>query len=891
MLPECSGLDRSGGRSRSPRRGGSREGEQNGRVLATAVPLPTDIEFWPGISDRRFEGTVLSVHPERTCGFIQCPPQLRDVFGNRDIFVTRAMMSNFHAGDVVSFGVDVYRDGKPQAKELRPAGVHRAAAAPAPAATRAVPSSMDASALAQSLTTLAVALAPVVNAAGQMRNTGGAASANNLAASLAVALQASAPQPLASPGAIVAAPPPLPPSAGVELDTTYDIEVPFEQVGALVGRRGASIRELEKKAGGGVRVQVLPPDSHGGPQVAQVTGPSSAAAYAADLVRQKLEEIKQSRIAFDMARSGLQPEEVEPAERPECVHEVEVAPDIIGALIGKHGACIQELQRRAGGGVHIQVQPPEAPGGSQLVQVTGTTAGADMGRELVLKKISEIMSQRAFFESSRPAGLATEAPAFTDIPHDTWAAARPETPAPEATPSTEPIHDSWAATDSTPPAPSGDVTHEVEVPPDFVGALIGKHGSSIHDLERRAGGGVRVQIPPAAAPGGRQVARIIGPAAAASLGRALVEQRLEEIRSERSVHDHMRAVPERSSGAGPAPHVSALADSLRAILERPGGRGQGGAAHTGSGTGVVVGGARPVTTLGTIPGGSTGDVTYELPLPTELVGSLIGRQGSSIHELERRAGGGVRIQVPAAPAGKAVAKVIGPPREAALGKALVQQRVDEIRRERLAYEGSGSGSSSSSSSPAQASLYSLAGGIRTIVPATAGVAPQSMSPPPAGLLGVGRAAATLPTESVEEVPVPVELVGALIGRQGACIGELQLRAGVGVHIQVQPPRGPSGQQLARVSGPAPGVTMGCRLVREKIEELRRERVLHEQLRGSGAVARGSSATGVVLPSQRGPLPAQPAATQDALLSVATALLGAVLQSALPARRHSPGRRL
>jgi len=65
-------------------------------------------------------------------------------------------------------------------------------------------------------------------------------------------------------------------------------------------------------------------------------------------VKQKLEEIRQSRIAHDMIRSGQRPEEVPPSQRPDQIHELEVPADLIGALVGKQGSVIHELEKKGG---------------------------------------------------------------------------------------------------------------------------------------------------------------------------------------------------------------------------------------------------------------------------------------------------------------------------------------------------------------------------------------------------------------------------------------------------------------------------------------------------------------------------------------------------------------
>jgi len=307
-------------RSRSPR------GYSYGSEGYGGIPDSAQTIHVAGVTDQRFEGKLLSVHPEKGFGFIECPPRLRNQFKNKDIFIHKTSMSNFRVGDHVSFGVILYKDGKPQAKDLR------AVRSSGPPAT----SSSAGAGLDQGLASLISALAPVLQgSAGTRAPQAEPNPIASLASVLAPLLQ----------GAAQHAQGNRQPQSGhsdysyedAGEDTSYELEVPYELVGALVGKQGMTIHELERKAGGGVHIQVHRPDYEGGPQIAQVRGPARRADHAIGLVKQKLEEIRQSRIAHDMIRSGQRPEEVPPSQRPDQIHELEVPADLIGALVGKQG--------------------------------------------------------------------------------------------------------------------------------------------------------------------------------------------------------------------------------------------------------------------------------------------------------------------------------------------------------------------------------------------------------------------------------------------------------------------------------------------------------------------------------------------------------------------------
>jgi len=71
-----------------------------------------------GVTDRRFEGTVLCFSPEKNFGYITCS-DLRARF-NKDVWVHRVQLGHFGIGQLVSFKVIISKQGHPQAVNLLP---------------------------------------------------------------------------------------------------------------------------------------------------------------------------------------------------------------------------------------------------------------------------------------------------------------------------------------------------------------------------------------------------------------------------------------------------------------------------------------------------------------------------------------------------------------------------------------------------------------------------------------------------------------------------------------------------------------------------------------------------------------------------------------------------
>jgi len=75
--------------------------------------------------------------------------------------------------------------------------------------------------------------------------------------------------------------------------------------------------------------------------------------------------------------------------------ELPVPADVVGGVIGKQGSGIQELRRRAGGGVYIWLQPALVQGGPQMASISGPVANVEVAASLVLQKVQELQAARA----------------------------------------------------------------------------------------------------------------------------------------------------------------------------------------------------------------------------------------------------------------------------------------------------------------------------------------------------------------------------------------------------------------------------------------------------------------------------------------------------------------
>lgn len=116
----------------------SKSGQAQAKDLSVPVaakPAPASAGDVPGVTDRRFMGTIVAYNQEKGFGFIS-NPELKVIFG-KDVFLHKEQVGIFGVGSQVAFGVFLNKQGQAQAKDLSEAGVitqgHKRPAASLPA--------------------------------------------------------------------------------------------------------------------------------------------------------------------------------------------------------------------------------------------------------------------------------------------------------------------------------------------------------------------------------------------------------------------------------------------------------------------------------------------------------------------------------------------------------------------------------------------------------------------------------------------------------------------------------------------------------------------------------------------------------------------------------------
>ncbi|KAE8985550.1 hypothetical protein PF005_g21636 [Phytophthora fragariae] len=246
--------------------------------------------------------------------------------------------------------------------------------------------------------------------------------------------------------------------SGGDGQSSYDMKVPRDLVGYIIGRGGETIRDLQMKSG--AHIQIVR-EEEGAPQTADrfvnITGNQDALELAQRLIQNLIDERQQNQGSSGgfrerddrdrMARyGGINPDGTDSVE-------LFVPNERVGLIIGRGGCTIKAIQQRTGTSVTIPQTPDPNHPEMRLITIRGTMEAKEAAKFEIQSMINEEPGQRHGY------GMA-----------------------------------------------SGQTIY-MQVPDDRVGVVIGKRGETIKGIQDRHA--VRIQIPQVADPGSNPPVRTI----------------------------------------------------------------------------------------------------------------------------------------------------------------------------------------------------------------------------------------------------------------------------------------------------------------------------------------------------------------------------------------------
>uniref|UniRef100_UPI00358E6C43 poly(rC)-binding protein 3-like isoform X5 n=1 Tax=Myxine glutinosa TaxID=7769 RepID=UPI00358E6C43 len=300
---------------------------------------------------------------------------------------------------------------------------------------------------------------------------------------------------------------------GLGVTLTIRVLMHSKEVGSIIGKKGDYVKRIRDESGARINI------SDGNPErIVTVTGATESIFVAFNLMTRKLEEDMMSTLSTSALLS-----------RPPVTLRLVIPASQCGSLIGKSGSKIKELRESTG--ATVQVAGDLLPNSTERAV---TISGAPDAIIQCMRQICIVMLESPPKGATIPyrpkqtpvapvifaGGQAYNIQGQYAIPnHDLT---KLHQLAMQHTPYTPLAHTSGFSGGAE--AANQINTHEISIPNDLIGAIIGKQGSKINEIRQLSGAQIKIANPIEGSTD-RQV-NITGSAANISLAQYLINARL-----------------------------------------------------------------------------------------------------------------------------------------------------------------------------------------------------------------------------------------------------------------------------------------------------------------------------------------------------------------------------
>ncbi|XP_062312313.1 poly(rC)-binding protein 3 isoform X2 [Osmerus eperlanus] len=303
---------------------------------------------------------------------------------------------------------------------------------------------------------------------------------------------------------------------GLNVTLTIRLLMHGKEVGSIIGKKGETVKKMREESGARINIS----EGNCPERIVTITGPTDAIFKAFAMIAYKFEE----DIINSMSNSPA------PSKPPVTLRLV-VPASQCGSLIGKGGSKIKEMRESTGS--QVQVAGDMLPNSTErAVTISGTPEAIIQ----CVKQICVVMLEsppKGATIPYRPKPASTPVifsggQAYTiqgqyAIPHPDQLTKlhqlamqqTPFTPLGQTTPA-------FPGLDASPPAS----THELTIPNDLIGCIIGRQGTKINEIRQMSG--AQIKIANAMEGSSERQITITGTPANISLAQYLINARLTE---------------------------------------------------------------------------------------------------------------------------------------------------------------------------------------------------------------------------------------------------------------------------------------------------------------------------------------------------------------------------
>ncbi|XP_023837434.1 poly(rC)-binding protein 3 isoform X5 [Salvelinus sp. IW2-2015] len=303
------------------------------------------------------------------------------------------------------------------------------------------------------------------------------------------------------------------PEGGLNVTLTIRLLMHGKEVGSIIGKKGETVKKMREESGARINIS----EGNCPERIVTITGPTDAIFKAFAMIAYKFEE----DIINSMSNSPA-------TSKPPVTLRLVVPASQCGSLIGKGGSKIKEMRESTG--AQVQVAGDMLPNSTErAVTISGTPEAIIQ----CVKQICVVMLEsppKGATIPYRPKPASTPVifsggQAYTiqgqyAIPHPDLTKLHqlamqqtPFTPLGQTTPA-------FPGLDTSPPAS----THELTIPNDLIGCIIGRQGTKINEIRQMSG--AQIKIANAMEGSSERQITITGTPANISLAQYLINARL-----------------------------------------------------------------------------------------------------------------------------------------------------------------------------------------------------------------------------------------------------------------------------------------------------------------------------------------------------------------------------
>ncbi|XP_047573991.1 poly(rC)-binding protein 3 isoform X7 [Lutra lutra] len=296
---------------------------------------------------------------------------------------------------------------------------------------------------------------------------------------------------------------------GLNVTLTIRLLMHGKEVGSIIGKKGETVKKMREESGARINIS----EGNCPERIVTITGPTDAIFKAFAMIAYKFEE----DIINSMSNSPA-------TSKPPVTLRLVVPASQCGSLIGKGGSKIKEIRESTG--AQVQVAGDMLPNSTErAVTISGTPDAIIQCVRQICVVMLEAYTIQGQYAIPHPDQLTKlHQLAMQQNPFPPLGQTNPAFPGEKL-----PLHSSEEAQnlmgqssglDASPPAS----THELTIPNDLIGCIIGRQGTKINEIRQMSG--AQIKIANATEGSSERQITITGTPANISLAQYLINARL-----------------------------------------------------------------------------------------------------------------------------------------------------------------------------------------------------------------------------------------------------------------------------------------------------------------------------------------------------------------------------